>query len=345
MSSSPDSASGGNRRRLALFSVVLVAAVSFAIIYVARAAHVEPIPAPQSATHALTLESVRARPHVLFLDAGGADRRLWAVPLEDPTQRVATDVVCARFHYQHGTGVALGGPNAPGGAWFLDAALRKTRAVTLRGVPSRARVSADGKHAAMTFFVTGDSYESGGFSTRSYIVEPNIPDARPIDLEDFALVHDGRTVDAPDVNYWGITFTRDPNTFYATVQTGGKRYLVRGDLAARQSVVVHDDIECPSLSPNGTTIAFKRRIPTQSGFEWRLALLDLATHAVRNLERDQRHVDDQVEWLDDAHLLYAVKREGSSKSTDTDVWSLATDDLTAPALFLHDASSPAVVHP
>ena len=38
-----------------------------------------------------------------------------------------------------------------------------------------------------------------------------------------------------DFNFWGVTFARDGNRFYATLGTGGKTYLVEGDVAARQA--------------------------------------------------------------------------------------------------------------
>ena len=43
----------------------------------------------------------------------------------------------------------------------------------LTGLPSRARVSEDGRYGAMTVFVTGDSYleSSTAFSTRTYVVD------------------------------------------------------------------------------------------------------------------------------------------------------------------------------
>lgn len=333
------------RRRAVVFGAVLLAALVVACLYVARAAQLEhEVTLLQPAAHPLTIAEVRARPHVGFLVANGAsDRRLAFAPLDDPSQRVLTDEFCARFHYSHGAGVALGGPHAPGGAWFLDAGLKKTRAVTLPGLPSRARVSPDGKRAAVTLFVTGDAYDALGFSTRTYVTDLSERAARPVDLEDYALLRDGRAIDAPDVNYWGVTFPRDGTHFFATVQTGGSRYLVRGDMTAREAVVVHDDVECPSLSPDGKTIAFKRRVPSGSGFEWRLALLELAAGVVRHLEAEQRHVDDQVEWLDDAHLLYAVRRPGAGALPASDVWRVATDDRSSPVLFLSDASSPAVV--
>jgi hypothetical protein len=70
-------------------------------------------------------------------------------------------------------------------------------------------------------------------------------------------------VDAPNVNFWGITFARDSDRFYATMATGGRvaeiganggTHLIEGSVAARTAKVIHDNVECPSLSPDGTRI-------------------------------------------------------------------------------------------
>ena len=47
-------------------------------------------------------------------------------------------------------------------------------------------------------------------------------------LEQFRVTHRGRTIDAPDVNVWGVTFARDSDRFYATLATGGETYLIEG---------------------------------------------------------------------------------------------------------------------
>ena len=97
-------------------------------------------------------------------------------------------------------------------------------------------------------------------------------------LEDFTILRDGQPVTAPDVNFWGVTFAADSNRFFATLATGGHTYLVEGDLAARRVVVGRDNVECPSLSPDGTRIGFKKRMDDGSGSPvWRFHVLDLRT--------------------------------------------------------------------
>jgi Tol biopolymer transport system component len=64
--------------------------------------------------------------------------------------------------------------------------------------------------------------------------------------------------------------------------------------------VLRDRVECPSLSPDGTRIAYKR---TLGGGRWRPHVLDLETGADRPLA-ETRSIDDQLEWLNDEFVLY-----------------------------------------
>jgi hypothetical protein len=159
------------------------------------------------------------------------------------------------------------------------------------------------------------------------------------ELEQFSTWRDGVRFRAVDFNFWGVTFATDKNTFYATLRTGGSTYLVRGDLTLRRLNVLRDNVECPSLSPDNRLVAFKKRVgpgPNQS----RLAVLDVTTMTERLIATEARPIDDQVEWLDSAHVLYAVAGGTASIS---DVW-VAPIDGSAPArLFLPQAVSPVVV--
>jgi hypothetical protein len=265
--------------------------------------------------------------------------------LEAGATRVVTGLSCNRIHFSDRTGLCLAIASAPAGfrGYLLDEGVRVTRTIELPGMPSRTRVSRNGELAAYTVFVAGDSYLASGLSTRTRLVDARSA-ATIADLEAFAATRDGEPFRAVDFNYWGVTFTRDARRFYATLGTGGRILLVEGDVAGRTLRVIAEDIECPSLSPDETHIAFKKRFG--SGFDawWQPAVVDLATMTVRLLP-EPKHIDDQIEWLDDAHILYAVGHSTSATVRRADVWKLAIDGASPPVVFLNNAESPAVVRP
>ena len=212
----------------------------------------------------------------------------------------------------------------------------------LSGVPSRARMSADGTRIATTSFVTGHSYATIGFSTETMIHDDAGDDFG--NLEEWTLLFNG-TPSAPiDRNFWGVTFI-DDTSFYATAgfANSGQTYLVRGDVPTRTLTAVAEDVECPSLSPDGTRIAFKR-VTAGSGptVHWTPAIMDLATGEVVTLP-ESRSIDDQIEWLDDTTILYGMPR--AHDSGDTDVWALGADGSGAPRILIEHAWSPSVVRP
>jgi hypothetical protein len=213
----------------------------------------------------------------------------------------------------------------------------------LPGVPSRTRFSPDGSLVATTAFVTGHSYATIGFSTETAIRRAGDGSSFG-NLEDWKLVIDGSDSAPTDRNYWGVTFV-DDNTFYATVgmTISGKTYLVKGDIRAKTLTSVIESVECPSLSPDGTRIAFKR-VTSGSGatVHWTPAVLDLGTGKVTVLDVETRSVDDQIAWLDDDTLLYGVPR--ADAAGDTDVWALAASGSSAPRVLIEHAWSPSVVH-
>jgi HpcH/HpaI aldolase/citrate lyase family len=53
-------------------------------------------------------------------------------------------------------------------------------------------------------------------------------------LEEFAVIKDGQSYRSADMNFWGIAFA-DDNRFYASMSMRVRRYLVSGDIAARQA--------------------------------------------------------------------------------------------------------------
>ena len=259
------------------------------------------------------------------------------VPAADPrATRRLTALKCKRVAYAAGTGICLA-ERLPAKAvpafqaTFFDAQQHVTGSVNVAGDPSRARVSPGGRYAAATTFVGGDSYApEGKFSTRTVIFDPK--GARILaDIEDFDVFKDGRRIHDRDFNYWGVTFDGDSGRFYATLATGTHHYLVKGDLATKRATVVRDGVECPSLSPDGSRIAFKARVGKP--WQWRFHILDLKTGRVTALP-EERSVDDQIEWLDEQRLVY---------DQDEVVMQVAADGTSAPQEFLPSANSPGVV--
>ncbi|MFJ3921940.1 TolB family protein [Streptomyces sp. NPDC090022] len=267
---------------------------------------------------------------------------LATVPADRPDgPRTASGVSCLRFHAAAGTGVCLqaggGGVQDAYRAVVLDAGLKEVSARDLAGIPTRARVSPGGHLAAWTVFVGGDSYAGTDFSTRTSVLDLRTGTFEA-SLEDFAIRRDGQEYKAADVNFWGVTFTPDERGFYATLGTGGKTYLVRGDLAARTVTTLRENVECPSLSPDGTRIVFKKRVPDQPAESpWRLHALDLATGAETPLA-ERRSVDDQVVWTDGATVAYALPGDFGA-----DLYAVPADGTGAPAPLLASALAPALL--
>jgi hypothetical protein len=210
----------------------------------------------------------------------------------------------------------------------------------LPGIPSRVRVSPSGHFAGITVFVSGDSYAAGNFSTRALVLDTTSGEVLG-DLEQYAVTREGAAFKAIDFNFWGITFA-DDRRFYATLQTGGRRYLVEGDVTTRTAKVVGEDVECPALSPDATRLAYKKREIVDGRLVWRVAVRELATGQITVLS-ETRSVDDQPEWLDDRRVLYGLPTE--SRPGSAAVWVAAADGSGQPTLFLDSAWSPAVVRP
>ncbi|MFF3610881.1 TolB family protein [Streptomyces sp. NPDC002580] len=267
---------------------------------------------------------------------------LTAVPASDPSgPRTASAVKCLRFYAASGTGVCLqavhGTVRDTYRAVVLDAELRERARYDVPGIPSRARVSPNGRYVAWTAFVGGDSYAGTNFSTRAAIVDTRTGELTP-SLEAYRVVKDGRTYHAADVNFWGVTFAADDRTFYATMATHGTTHLVRGDLDARTVTTLRANVECPSLSPDGTRIAFKKRVKgLPRDAPWRLYVLDLRTGRETPLA-EPRSVDDQAVWSDGHTLVYALPGDYGA-----DLYAVPSNGTGEPRRISTAAVSPAYV--
>ncbi|MEV4342918.1 hypothetical protein AB0J83_00360 [Actinoplanes sp. NPDC049596] len=338
------------RIRVAVLAAVVVLALLVAVVYVLRvqreqASEAEAAPAVPVAD----LTTATAGPHLVFRNTalGNGYGKLAVVPLSDPGgARALTTMSCERAYAAAGRSVCLSarrGITNTYKAEVLDDAWEATGDLPLTGLPSRVRLSRDGSLAVTTTFVYGDSYATvGQFSTRTLITRIGAGGKGSADLENFKLYVDGKRVTAADRNLWGVTFA-DDDTFYATAASGGTTWLVKGSLSSHRLDSIRTDVECPSLSPDRTRIAFKKHGNLPNG-QWRLAVYDLRT-GQETLLAEQTSVDDQAEWLDDDTVLYGLPRTSDSGAATSDIWAVPADGTGAPRLLVRDAWSPAVVRP
>jgi len=336
------------RTKAAVLAAVVVLATGTAVAYSIHAARrddartaaaAEPGPAAEPAP---SVSEVLAQPHLVFRSTalGPTYGKVAAVPLADPGGRPAiSDTDCERVYAIRGEGVCLfadRGVLTTYSARLLDATLSPRKELRITGIPSRARISPDGRLAAATTFVSGHSYSQAGFSTATTLYDTAT--GRSLgNLEEFTVIKGGRAYRSPDVNIWGVTFTRDPSVFYATLSSRGRTHLVIGDAGKQELRLLADDVECPSLSPDETRVAYKKRAGGSG--KWRLHVRDLRSSADRALS-EERSVDDQVEWLDGDRVLYGLPARGTA---ETNVWVVPADGTGQPRLLVPHAWSPAVV--
>jgi hypothetical protein len=272
-------------------------------------------------------------PQVLFRNAipDKTFGKIALASLADPNgARAVSSLNCDRVYYTHGRGLCLTATSGFASTYvakLFDAQFRVLHTLKLSGLPSRARISPSGRYGSATVFVNGDSYAPGQFSTRTIIID--MARGREVtNLERFTVTKDGERFARRNFNFWGVTFAPGDDRFYATLGSGMKTYLVEGSLRTRSVRVLREHVECPSLSPDGTRIAFKRSVGYHGS--WRLYVLDLHTMREHALA-EPKAIDDQAEWLDNGTVLYW---------RGTDVWKVPADGTGRPAKLLSEASSP-----
>ena len=349
-----DETGGGplmSRRRLFVLAAVVAQAVAVAVggfLHAIRDQHRREAPTAATARdRALDMSTVLAGPHVVFCSTalGPTYGKVADVPLADPAGPRAVSAISAeRVHGQAGTPVCLQadrGVVTTYRALVLDSALRPVRRLTLSGGPKPARVSSDGTLAAWTVIVVGTGCTDAKMELETIIEDLAHQKSYGALEKTFRVLGDGERMTAAIVNVWDVTFQPGPRPtrFYVTVSDNTTTWLAEGDLTTRTITAFHRNGQTPSLSPDGRTLVFVER-QGSSLTHFRLRALDLATKREWDLP-ETRSVSDQVEWLDNTHVLYGIPRNGTA---ETDVWLVPLRG-GSPALFIPNAASPAVVRP
>ncbi|MFG2695751.1 hypothetical protein [Kitasatospora sp. NPDC048407] len=222
-------------------------------------------------------------------------------------------------------------------AVIYDRHFHRLHTLVLPGVPNRARVSPSG-HVLSWTTVTRGTHATAGYASRTSILDLRSGYLAK-SVEDIRLTVDGVPSHATDLNYWSVNVAADDNHFYATVSADGHTHLVEGDLKTWTAHTLRENVECPTLSPDGTRIAFRKRVSAGPADPWRLYVLDLANlhdHPVA----ETRAVNDHATWLDARTLGYALPAKSGH---GTDLWSVPADGTGRPHLLVAGASSPVII--
>ena len=325
----------------ALLAVGCVVAVGVAVVLTVTGAQADRLAAGQAVRQARPqAQQVIAgdQPFVVYRQADPDHSQTFGriavarVGAEKAETGVLAGDACQRVAFNARVGLCLDVLGTSMAVRILGPDLRAKKDFTLAGIPSRARISPDGRWGGVTAFVVGHAYAApGAFSTATTIVDMEAG-KKVADLEkDFTVTDDGKVVDDRERNSWGLTFSADGDTFYATLAVKADTWLIKGSIRKRTARTIHRNVECPSLSPDETRIGYKKAI-AHDPQRWRFHVLDLATGKETALA-ETRSIDDQLAWIDDEHLLYGDGR---------DTWMVAADGTGEPRLWLAGADSPTV---
>ena len=258
--------------------------------------------------------------------------------------RTLLDRTCMRVHISADHGVCLS--RDPGvvpqfTTTFFESANPEIEIKSYpSALPSRARISPDGTFSAVTAFVTGTSYVDIGTETTTLVTIDEIESTSLLrGARAFDVISDEPRFDNLDPQYWGISFV-DENEFYITGYFGTAPEILRGTLDDMTFEPTGWVGSCPSVSPDGKTVVYKDMLPNG---DFELVAVDVATQEKWKLG-ETRSVDDQVEWLDNDTILYALHPEGGDNPVqpEFDIWMIDIAEGSEPVLFLPNADSPAV---
>ena len=257
-------------------------------------------------------------------------------------QRQMTELECDRVDLNANGGLCLDSDSGLGGSGrglILDAGLNPTLRFGIN-LPSRASVSPDGEVVAWTGFAVGHSYlQVGEFATTTQLIEVERGIGANLETAFAAFDIEGNQIDAPERNYWGVTFA-DSDVFYATLGIGADTSIIQGSVSTSRMQVVHENATCPEISPDGSTLVVKE---LRDGDRFQLVAIDIASGARRDLG-EARSVEDQVEFLDNSTVIYGLpnEAEGTDAQPAWDVWALDING-GSPQLIIPFADSPAAI--
>ena len=276
-------------------------------------------------------------PFVMFrtLAADETHGRVAVIGLRPDAMRHVSRLSCSRVHYAAGRGLCITQESNDRStlhvAYLFDAKLEPGRRMLLDGVATRVRVAPNGRIGAITTYSEEESADGERLATRSRLFDmrsgQQLADLREFHIENRSLPPIHGPIDVSSVS-----FERDGDRFFATLATDEERYLVAGSVKERRLTTIRTGVASEALSPDGRRLAVKRLVPDR-GF-WQLAVIDLRTWTEQDLLQGARSVDDQVEWVDDHHVMYHDV-DGES----TALWMLPIDGANGPRVLLKDAYS------
>jgi len=220
-------------------------------------------------------------------------------------------------------------------AEIFDRSFERQGRLALAGVPTRVRVSPDGRFGAVTTYAEEESPAGERLAIESVVIDLRSATVLA-DLRDFRLETVGADAFVGPFDFASVSFDRDSDRFFATLSTPTRRSLVVGSLRQRTLRPLEPEFASEAISPDGARLVVKQRV-SDRGF-WRVAILDLASRREQALQQGDRSIDDQVEWLDEHNVVYHDAREEG-----TGLWVLAADGQSGPRLLVPAAYSPAVV--